>query len=369
MSDSDNRQAEPSAYRISMARGLGMVPLAPSLVRSVALAFALLLVTLRAKALADGFVQIIREMFRSLPQLVSGEMTGQRLRAMLAGPLLAVAEPLLVVCLGTWVVLLAMHQLTSGGSWTPTLALPNVGRLLKFWSKFDEDSGPSRPPLGHRLALAVARPLAAFAGCIAVASLLVWSWDHSAMNDGVWSRELLERELAAGRGIMARSLALLVLPLVFLGLMEWFLAKRYWLDRLRQSSDEARREIRELEGDPELKNRRRKLAGTIREQGKIEKLLPATEMVVVGTAMTGLSVQILRLPDGRLAAGEVLRGSIAARFAERCAAIGKPWLRDSQLSNQLTRLVESGEDRAPRPLPDDVTTKIREKLGKKARSA
>lgn len=368
MSDSDDRQAEPSGYRIAMARGLGMVPLAPSLVRSLALAVALLLVTVRAKALADGFVQGIREMFRTLPVLVSGEMTGQRLRAMLGGPVLTIAEPLLVVCLGTWIVLVAVHQLATGGSWTPTLALPNFGRLLKFWSKFDEDSGSSRPPLAHRMALAVARPLAAIAGCVAVASMLAWSWDNSAMDGGVWSRELLDRELAAGRGIMARTLALLVLPLIVLGILEWFLAKRFWLDRLRPSSDEARREIRELEGDPELKNRRRKLAGTIREQGKIEKLLPGTEMVIVGTAMTGLSVQIVKLPDGRLAAGEVLRGTTAARFAEKCAAAGKPWLRDKQLSNALINLAESHRGQA-QPLPDHLAALIREMLRKKVKSA
>lgn len=358
MSDSDDRQETPSTYRVSMARGLGMVPLAPALVRSISLGVAILIVSTRAHALADGLVLVIQEIFRDLPTIISGELSGQNLQHLIIVQFWRIAEPLIVVFLGTWVALVAIHQLAAGGSWTPSLALPNFSRVLRFWSKFDDESGNSQSPLGNRIAIGLIRPMAAVIGCLSVAIALRWSWDNSTIDDGLWSREIVRFELLASRLILTRSLALLIMPLLVLGLFEWFMARRLWLDRLRPSSEEARREIRELEGDPELKLRRRKLANTIRELGKIEQLLPSTEAVIVGTTMTGLSIQLVRLSDGRWAAGEVLRGTTAARFAEKCAACGKPWVRDSMLSSRLAKLMEKSRGQIT-PLPVDLAKDIK----------
>lgn len=358
MSDAEDQNAEPSSYRISQAREMGHIPLAGGLVKALTLAISIGLVAARGSALVHGFIDMLRETLQVLPMVVKSGMGATAVQAMITGHLLRIIEPLMVVVGGVLVSVVSIHQLTTGGSWTPSLALPKPARLLQFWAKFDDESGSSRPPLTHRILLGLAKPAAAAAGCLGVICAIQFQWFSDSLMDGDWSGSIVRNELFRGRSLLGKSLVFLMLPMIALGVLEMILNRGHWYDRLRPSADQARREIRELEGDPELKNRRKRLAQQIRESGRVEQLVSDAVMVVVGTGITGLSIQIVRLPTGKLAVGEVLRGAISARFAEKAAAAGRPWKRDAQLARFLVELSGRGPVELPTGLASVINSTI-----------
>lgn len=365
MSEAEDRTAEPSAHRIKLAREMGHVPLAPALVRALVLAVALGLCFARLPALGRGLVGVIQTSWKTLPLIVLKPMSVKGLQWIILNNLAALAEPVLVICLGTVVAGLVLHQATTGGSWTPTLAMPDVSRLWAFWAKFDEDAGSSKPPLGHRLLLGVLRPLAAFSGCGVVLMVLRIRWLDNTLANGTWNRETLLTHMARGQSSLGVGLIILTIPLICLGAVEMALARVRWRDRLRPSQDQARQEVRELEGNPDLKKRRQRLARTVRDSGTIERLLADTAVVIVGSSMNGLCVQLVRLKTGRLAVGQAVRGAISAKFAEKAAAQGRPWLRDAKLARRLAALADPKGVQTVE-LPVVIAADIQRRIGGKA---
>lgn len=364
MSDAEDRTAEPSAHRIKLAREMGHVPLAPALVRAVVLAISLGLCFARIPALGRGLIMVIQQTWKSLPIVVAKGLNPSELRQIILANIAAVAEPLLVICLGTVVAGLVLHQAVTGGSWTPMLAMPDASRLMAFWAKFDEDAGSSKPPLAHRLFLGVLRPLAAFTGCTIVVMVLRIRWLDNTLSSGTWNRETLVTHLSRGQSSLGLGLIILTAPLICLGAVEMALGRVRWRDRLRPSQDQARQEVRELEGNPDLKKRRQKLARTVRDSGTIERLLADTAVVIVGTSMSGLCVQLVRLKTGRLAVGQALRGTISAKFAEKAAAQGRPWLRDAKLARRLAALADPKGVQTVE-LPTVIAADVQRRLGGK----
>ncbi len=340
MSDQDDSTAEPSAHRQKLAREMGHVPLAPALVRALVLCASLMLVFARGPAMARGLVEIIRNTWSELPLLAQRGISVQALQLLILSRFRLLAEPLMVVFLGTAGAALVIHQLATGGSWSPGLGLPKLDRLWAFWSKFDEESGSSKPPLSHRIFLGVLRPLAAMMGCGVVLAVLHWRWADESLVAGIWSRSVILDHLQKGSRELGLGLFILTIPLVVLGVVEMFLGRIFWLDRLRPSADQARQEVRELEGDPDLKRRRNRMVRTIRDTGTLERLMAETAVVIVGSGMTGLSVQLVRLKTGRLAIGQAVRGAISAKYAETAAAQGRPWLRDAKLARRLSSMAD-----------------------------
>lgn len=345
MSQSDDRSAEPSGYRISQAREMGHIPLALALVRALALAVSVGLVFATGPRLARESVSMVRGTLQALPEWVSARTSPISIQEVITGHLWKMAEPLLIMTLGVLLSILLLHQLTTGGSWTPSLALPDIGRLMRFWAQFDDETGHAQPPLTHRLILGLAKPTASLAGCLVVILAIGWQWFSPAMINGEWSERTIVAELFRGRSIVGRSLIFMTFPMIGLGVLEFLIHRQHWYERLRPSTEQARRELKELEGDPELKRRRKRLAQEIRESGRIDQLVHDCVLVVIGPSITGLSIQIIRQHDGKLAIGEVVRGSSAARFAEKAAAQGRPWRRHAALARLLVDLTGKTRER------------------------
>ena len=366
MSDQGENTAEPSAHRQKLAREMGYVPLAPALVRALVLAISLVLAFVRGPAMAKSLVEIIQKTWSDLPAMAQKGITGKELQSVIMHDIIALAEPLLVICLGAVLAALLIHQVVTGGSWSPALAMPKVDRLWAFWAKFDDESGSSKPPLSHRLFLGVLRPLAALGGCVVVLMVLQWRWADEALSAGTWSRTVVIDHIQNGREELGLGLFILTVPLIFLGMVEMFLGRIFWIDRLRPSADQARQEVRELEGDPDLKRQRNKMVKTIRDHGAVERLISETAVVIVGTDMKGLSVQLVRLKTGRLAVGQVVRGVISAAYAEKASAQGRPWLRDSKLARRLASLADPkglASNELPSVIAADIERQIRRRTG------
>lgn len=367
MSDEEDRTSDPSPRRIQMAREMGFLPMAHALVQAVALFASIGLVYLRGPTLALGLHRAIDETWAKLPELAHGTITARSLRGMVLSSFMPVLEPLLTICLGSLVIMLIMHQAATGGSWTPALALPNFGRLMKS-SLFAEEGGSSnKPPIAHRILLGLLRPLAILAGCALVLLVLRSRWQPTPTADNL-THEALRGVLQHGRVSLGLGLATLTLPLICLGGVEYALNRVHWFDRLRPSSDQARRETREIEGDVEWKRKRQKLVRQIRQTAAIDALVADTAVVVVGTGFSGLSVQLVRGRNGRLAVGQVIRGSMAASYAEKASAKGRPWIREGKLAARLAGLSGKPHD-PPAELPVVLDLEIQRRVAQGAQKA
>jgi len=346
---------------------MGFLPMAFALVQATALCASIGLVYLRGPALALGLHRAIDETWAKLPELAHGTMSARSLRGMVLGAFMPVLEPLLTICCGTLVIMLIVHQWTTGGSWTPELALPNFGRLMKSSLFAEEGESSSKPPMTHRILLGILRPLAIVAGCAMVVLVLKSRWLPTPTSDDP-THEALRSVLQHGRVSIGLGLATLTLPLICLGAVEYALNRVRWIDRLRPSSDEARRETREIEGDVEWKRKRQKLVRQIRQMAVIDALVADTAVVVVGTGFSGLSVQLVRGRNGRLAVGQVIRGSMAATYAEKASANGRPWIREGKLAARLAGLSGKPHD-PPAELPVVLDLEIQRRVAKGARQA
>jgi flagellar biosynthesis protein FlhB len=369
MSDQEDVSNAPSPRRIQAARESGLIPTAPALVQAAGLIAFLALTYVRGPALARALKNLIATTWARLPDVAAKEVATNSIRREVWDAFSAVAEPTLTICLGTFVTIVVVHQLFSGGSWTPSLALPNPQRLLAFWSRFDDDAPSRKPPLGHRLLLGIMRPTSAVVGVSLVVMVLRSRWAIPPNAQDTWSGSTLIENLTEGRVSIGLGLGLLTLPLIVLGALECALHRIHWFDKLRPTDEQARREAREMDGDPELKKRRLALVRKIRDQAKIEGLLAGTAGVVVGSGFTGLCVRLIRSKDGRLAIGDVLRGPVSARFAEAAAARGLPWCRDAKLASRLAGIAGHRNDtksELPAVLSEDLERKLHRRTNPQA---
>lgn len=361
MSDDEDRTSAPSPRRIQMARSMGFLPMATMLVQSAGLIGSIGLVYLRGPALASGLRQTIVRTWANLPAIAHNETSARTIQAQLVTTLTPLAEPLLTVMLGSLVIMLVVHQWTTGGAWTPELALPNFGRLWNL-ALFAEEGTSRKPPLSHRLLLGTLRPLAIVAGCGLVVLVLRSRWTPTPTADDP-THETLRGVLRHGRVSIGLGLTMLTIPLLLLGMLEYALNRVRWFDRLRPTDEQARRELRETDGDVEWKKRRQKLVRQIRQKATIDGLVAETAVVVVGSGFTGLSVQLVRSRGGRLAVGQVLRGTIAAGFAEKAAAQGRPWIREGKLASRLVGLAGKPNE-PPAELPVVLDLEIQRRIAR-----
>jgi flagellar biosynthetic protein FlhB len=137
---------------------------------------------------------------------------------------------------------------------------------------------------------------------------------------------------------MRVGVALLVLAILD------YAVHRYQLEKqLKMSKQEVKEEMRRMEGDPKIKQRRRQVAMQIANQ-RLKKDVPTADVVV--TNPTEFAVA-LKYDQGAMHAPRVIakgRGEMARRIREIAIASGVPILERKPLARALFKLVEVGQE-------------------------
>ena len=147
------------------------------------------------------------------------------------------------------------------------------------------------------------------------------------------------------------GIALLVLALIDFAYQKWKLERD-----LRMTKQEVKEEMRRMEGDPKIKQRRRQIAMQIAHQ-RMKKDVPTADVVV--TNPTEFAVA-LKYDAGSMHAPRVIakgRGLIAQRIREIAIASGVPILERKPLARALFKLVEVGQE-----IPEQFYTAVAEIL-------
>jgi flagellar biosynthesis protein FlhB len=147
---------------------------------------------------------------------------------------------------------------------------------------------------------------------------------------------------ASHGGLIVREVVLQVVVLVGAGAAAFALLdvawSRYrWLQGLRMTPSELKRELRETEGDPEIKGQRRRLHREVSEHRMLEQVRSATVVVVNPTHVA----VALRWDEQEMDAPTVAasgRDSMARRIIEEARRANIPVVHDAPLARTLADL-------------------------------
>jgi type III secretion protein U len=327
---SGERTEAPSPRRLREARRSGQVAVSAELTGAAALVGGLGALAAVGPALLS---EAARRLAAAIPAAVlvptDPAVAGAKLMAA-AG---ALARAALLPCAGAAAAATLAGLLQAGFLLAPAALVPRLERL-------DPLRGLRR--LASPAALAgVALGLLRAAALLAVGAL----WLREALPSlpglaGVGAAEAW-RVLPALGALLWR----LALVLVAFGLVDLLRARRRHQRSLRLTREEARRERREDEGDPQLRGERRRLHRGLLEAG------PVARATVVIVNPTHLAVALRHERGGPDAPRVVAKGAGRAAAGIRSAArrAGVPVVRDVPLAHALHRMCEIGEE-----LPEEL---------------
>jgi flagellar biosynthesis protein FlhB len=279
---------------------------------------------------------------------------GERLRWSIEGA----GTPLPTEQLALDVLVLSAPVLLAAALAGTVVSFVQTGGVLA-WSKVSPDLSRANPFTGIKnllswqRAASVARALltALAVGAVCVDLLL----DHAASLVGSTG------SIAAGASValdLAKSLAWIaaLIGLVFAA-VDLLLTRRAWIKRLMMTRDEVRRELRETEGDPEIKQARRHAHHSLLMGATLNAIRDASVLIVNPTHLA----TALRYSSGEddaplvIAQGE---GELARRMIDAARAYGVPVVRDVPVARALQEL-EIG-DQIPEALYEAVAEILRE---------
>ena len=263
MADSENtseyRQLEPTERRLERAREQGQFPQSRDLTTFlVLLVFATALFTAGA-SLGQAFLEVITQGLL-LPQGHAEWI--DRLKAWFSGPFFSMVVWLAVLLVPVWLVsILAPLVLVN---FQPVWALRFNGGIL------NPITGLGRMFSSHTVNETLKSVLkVAFVFGVFTSYLL-----NQFGNLGGLSHQDLQQGVSQGLAWLRNGLALLIVPLIFIALvdvaLQWFSFRK----RMRMSTEEIKQELKETEGSPEYRARlrqRQKQIATARMMSALEK--------------------------------------------------------------------------------------------------
>jgi flagellar biosynthesis protein FlhB len=241
----------PTHRRLEDARKRGNVPRSRDLASAVALLASASLLTLAGQSLGAWVLQLTRS-------LLSGSAQVELDSAVVAGRMLApigsgLLSHLLPIAMAAMLASLLTGLLQTG-------FVVSVEPIQPNWSRFHPKNGLQKLLPGKQSLRTAAKNLTATAVLFAVGYVTL-----SAALPGIF--ELCQRDPRHPLGILAvltQTLVSLLLRLsgvlVVMGVVDYVLARRRFRDELKMSKAEVRQEMKEMDGNPQVKGRRRQMA-------------------------------------------------------------------------------------------------------------
>lgn len=319
--DQENKTEAASARRLNQLYEEGQVTVGHDLVQVAALAFALVALTFAAGPAVRQLVHAVREIARSAGQTPFGSL-----------PVLLAPAGLLLLytcAAAAAAAVIATFVQTRGGVW-PDLALPDFSRLYQptrltrmFTSEFLVD-----------LAMAAVKVLAI--GGVAYLTL---------RDDFVTLPKLLTTaavdQLPALTGPLQRTAVRVVAAMAVLAGVDFAVARLRFLKKNKMTREEAKREYREDEGDPQIRSRRKRRHREL-SKGRASVEVPKADALVVNPTHVAVAI---RYRKDESAAPRVIskgKGKLAEVMRELAREHGVPIVEDIALARLLYKRVKVG---------------------------
>jgi flagellar biosynthetic protein FlhB len=248
-------------------------------------------------------------------------------------PLGQVARSLAPLLVGAALLAVAVNLAQVGWAFNPKRLQPNLAALNPF-KGLGKVFGRGRSPMG------------AVMGAIKLVLVVTVAYSalHGRLGDVVMAQEMGYLQILGLAAGLVYSIGLRVgVMLLILAILD-YAWQRWRLEReLRMSKQEVKEEMRRMEGDPKVKQRRRQIAMQIAHQ-RLKKDVPTADLVV--TNPTEFAVA-LKYDNAAMHAPRVIakgQGILAKRIREIAIASGVPILERKPLARALFKLVEVGQE-------------------------
>lgn len=263
-SDQAQRTEEPTPRRKEKAREEGQIPSSREFTAAAQFSAAILMLYVYGGAVTGDLKAVVAGLFREAFQ---GSLTVERLRLMVLG---LVRGPL--EFMGTYAVVLvvigaAIHMAQTGFAISPKRLVPDIGRLSPM-NKMKELPGDN---LAQTLKALVLLPLA------------VWVFWQIIEDELSGFLQLPKLSLQAGADYVGETLLELLakaaVVLLVLGLADLFRQRRKQHKKVMMTKQEVKQEHKDMEGDPQIKAKLRRLQREMRRQRMMSDVQNATLVI------------------------------------------------------------------------------------------
>ncbi len=332
---SSDKTEEPTPRRLRKAREQGDVPVSGALNQAAGLAAAVVLIPSAAG--------------------VTVEMFQAGLRDALSG---AAPSPWAVV---QQVFAATLPVLGAAALAAASFGVAQTGGLVTF-ARLQPKLDQLNPAQGIKKLFSLERVTQVLRALL-TALLLTWlcmtTLEREAPSLAATSGDVLKAAVASSTVTMRLLWLALGLTLV-MGAVDVVVTRRAWLRRNRMSKDEVKREYKESEGDPQIKQARRRAHQEMLDNSSLLALKDANVVIVNPTHLA----TALRYDEDRDEAPTVVacgQGEFARQLVEAARAYGIPVVRDVPVARALRQL-QSG-DEIPEELYEAVAEILREVWG------
>lgn len=326
--DGDKTEA-PTQRRRDEAREQGQIPRSADLTAAaLLLAFMLLM-----NSFGSGLIGALR---RAMEEMLSADWLGSTdvagMQAQLAKPLVAVVGATAPLLLGAVVVAIVINLMQVGFNLNPKKLAPNFGALnplAGFGRIFSRDS------LVHTAMSLLKLGLVLWIGWSAVNARLGQILD-------VQNKEYAQAFALGASIVYAVGIRIAVLLFV-LALLDYGWQKFQHEQKLRMTKQEIKEEMRQMEGDPKIKQRRRQIAMQM-AQKRLKKDVPTADVIV--TNPTHFAIALKYDGDAMHAPRVIAKGQdlMARRIRELAIEAGVPILERPPLARALYKLCKVGQE-------------------------
>lgn len=329
--DMGDKTEAPSSRKLEEARSRGQVAKSQDLAGAIELVGALVVFVVFGALMSRSLLSILRRVFEDGYGVPGVQGLGTLLTAVAVDAARAVL-PALGVLAG---VCILAHFVQVGPLLTGQPLMPKL-------SKLNPIAGAQRL-FDRRNAVKTLTQIVKIAVVAAVGGIFLVSRAAevtSLPRLGLWGA-------LSELGAMALELALWLLAiLLVLGVADWAFQRWQHTQDLKMTKEEVKDERRSMEGDPEVKGRRLRLARQIAMQ-RVGMAVPEADVVV--TNPTHFSVAIKYDPQSMKAPKVVAKGAdfLALRIRQVAAASGVPMVERPPLARALFAGVEVGEEISP----------------------
>jgi flagellar biosynthesis protein FlhB len=326
--DGDKTEA-PTQRRREEAREQGQVARSPDLTAAtLLLAFMLLMNTF-----GTGLIGALR---RAMEEMLSADWLGNTdvagMKSALARPLLAVVGAAAPLLLGGVVVAIVINLLQVGFNLNTKKLAPNFAALnpmAGFGRIFSRDS------LVHTVMSLLKLGLVLWIG---------WSAVSSRMDQvlAVQERDYVGA-FALGASVVYAVGIRIAVVLFILALLDYGWQRFSHEQKLRMTKQEIKEEMRHMEGDPKIKQRRRQIAMQM-AQRRLKKDVPTADVIVTNPTHFAIA---LKYDEGAMHAPRVIakgQDLMARRIRELAIEAGVPILERPPLARALYKLCKVGEE-------------------------
>ena len=242
--DQHQRTEEPTPKRLEDALKKGDAPKSQEIIATAALAGAVLALWLFAKPAAQSVAETGAAFLDHPAQFAVDGASLQRL-------FIAVSIKAVAALGGIMLLVVAISLLAHLGQARPVFSTEKIKPSLKRLSPVE---GVKRV-FGPTALVNFAKGVGKLAIVGSILALAVWP-DHQRLTGLAFAPDH-KTALALTRDILIKLFASAAAAMVVISALDYAWARREWKKKLRMTKEEVRREIKEQEGDPQIKSRQR----------------------------------------------------------------------------------------------------------------